>query len=72
MQRSRLEALQHTNQIEIKRKPMTSPSRTTSPTRALPHGRQIGLNGASSLSRDILAGTSRPGTVRNTSVRSAI
>jgi hypothetical protein len=51
---------------------MTSPIRTTSPTRAMPHGRQIGLNGASSLSRDILAGAGRPGTVRNSSIRSAI
>jgi hypothetical protein len=67
-----LEAPQHINEIEIKRKSMTSPIRTTSPTRAMPHGRQIGLNGASSLSRDILAGAGRPGTVRNSSIRSAI
>ncbi|OLP44525.1 hypothetical protein BJF95_08395 [Rhizobium oryziradicis] len=72
MQCNTLEAAQHINQNEIKRKTMTSPIRTTSPTRAMPHGRQIGLNGVSSLSRDILAGAGRPGTVRNTSVRSAI
>jgi hypothetical protein len=38
----------------------------------MPHGRQIGLNGASSLTRDILAGASRPATVRNTAVRASI
>ncbi|WP_234633085.1 MULTISPECIES: hypothetical protein [Rhizobium/Agrobacterium group] len=54
---------------------MTSPIRTSAPTRAMPLGRQIGRNGltgASSLSRDILAGEARTGTVRNGSVRAAI
>lgn len=53
---------------------MTSPLRTTSPTRALPHGRQIGRNGLmgqSALSRDILAGNGRPGTVRNSALQIA-
>ncbi|MDQ0454821.1 hypothetical protein [Rhizobium paknamense] len=54
---------------------MTSQIRTTEPTRAPSLGRQIGrigLAGASSLSRDILASSTRPGTVRNNGVMMAL
>ncbi|MCM2294240.1 hypothetical protein NAC44_18085 [Allorhizobium sp. BGMRC 0089] len=53
---------------------MTSPTRTTAPTRAMPLGRQIGRNGligAASIARDMI-GEGRPGTVRNISMRASL